>query len=261
MQHQQILTEIKGRVGVITLNQPEKLNAFSSVMSEELCAQISAWNDDESVGAIMLTGNGRAFCAGADISGFERHVDNNGESDPDVLVPASIKWIDLVRQSKPIVCAINGVAVGVGVTMTLSCDIRVASDEARLSLRFPRMGVTPEYASTHFLAQLVGLGNTMELMLTGRFVDANEAKEIGLVNHVYPADAFFDSALALAQQIAENPTWHLHQTKRMVHDHYLERDMEQIIKTESVIFNKSRSTDAHKEALLAFRERREPKFN
>ena len=130
-----------------------------------------------------------------------------------------------------------------------------------MSFRFVRIGLTPEYASTHYLVYLVGLGQTMELMLTGKFIDAQEAKSIGLVNHVYPAETMLDEAVGLAQEIASNPEWQLSQTKRLIHDHYMERDVEMVRDIESEIFRQSQTTASHKEALVAFRERREPRYH
>ena len=259
MSYEQILTEIRGRVGVITMNQPQKLNPMSATMTREMSEQMSAWNEDPQVGAMVITGAGRGYSSGADISSFEQTVAAGGSDGPPQAVRED--WLSLVRRSKPIVCAINGVAVGMGITTTLPCDVRVAAEGARMSFRFVRIGLTPEYASTHYLVYLVGLGNTMELMLTGKFIDANEAKAIGLVNHVYPADTMLDEAIALADEIASNPEWQLSQTKRLIHDHYMERDVEAVRRIESEIFRQSQMTESHREALVAFRERREPRYH
>lgn len=257
MAFEQILTEVQGRVGVITLNRPEKLNAMTAQMRREMREQIEAWNRDDSVGAIVITGAGRGFCSGADISGFERAL-QAGQPVDRAREPS---WVELVRRSKPIICAINGVAVGVGVTFTLPCDIRVASDQARFSLRFPRIGLTPELASTHYLVQLVGLGHALELMLTGKFIGAAEALRIGLVNHVYPADRLLTEAIALGQEVADNPTWHVLEIKRLIHAHYLERDIDRVLAAEEEVFRQAQASDAHREAIAAFREKREPRFH
>ena len=259
MSYEQILTEVKGRVGIITMNQPQRLNPMSSTMTREMGEQMSAWNEDPQIGAMVITGAGRGYSSGADISSFEQTVRDGGRRD--APSPIGEDWLKLVRRSKPIVCAINGVAVGMGITTTLPCDVRVAAEGARMSFRFVRIGLTPEYASTHYLVYLVGFGQTMELMLTGKFIDANEAKSIGLVNHVYPAETMLDEAVTLAQEIASNPEWQLSQTKRLIHDHYMERDVEAVRDIESEIFRQSQATASHKEALLAFRERREPRYH
>ena len=259
MSCEQILTETSGRVGIITLNQPEKLNPMTANMRGEMHEQIRAFNLDDGIGAIVLTGAGRGFCSGADIGDFEKAA--QGVSDGLSAISAAAGWVDLVKDSKPIICAINGAAVGLGVTLTLPCDIRVAAEDARLSFRFVRLGLTPEFASSHYLVQLVGLGRALELMLTGRFVDAQEAMAIGLVNHVYPGDEMLDKAVALAQDIAGNPVWHLREIKDLVHRNYMDPDLSRVLSHEQKAFEASMTSGAHREALAAFRERREPRFH
>ena len=172
-----------------------------------------------------------------------------------------MEWPDMVKAAKPIVAAINGAAIGEGLTRTLPCDVRVAAEGARLSLRFLRVGLTPELASTHYAVYLIGLGRTLELMLTGELIEADEAYRIGLVNHVYPAAEMLDKAVELAAQIADNPAWNLAQVKRLVHQDYLEHDIDKVLADERETFRTSMGRDAHREALLAFRERRPPNFH
>lgn len=259
MGFEQILSEVRGRVGIVILNQPDKLNAMSGVMQAELSQQIATWNADDSVGAIVITGAGRAFCSGADISNFEDVIQGGHGNAPSRSNDQD--WIQLVKESKPIICAINGVAVGLGITLLLPCDIRVASEDARISFRFVRIGLTPEYASTHYLVSLIGIGRAMELMLTGKFVQADEAKDLGLVSHVYPAETMLDEAVFLAQGIADSPTWQLQSVKRLIHENYLEKDISWVLKRERETFRQAQTTAEHAEALTAFRERREPKFH
>ncbi len=260
MTHQQILTETRGRVGIITLNRPERLNAFTGVMQSEIQSQVRSWNADYGIGAMVITGAGRAFSAGADVGGFEDFV--RGEEQRQAPARAAdISWVDLARESKPIVCALNGVAVGLGITLPLSCDVRLAAEDARISFRFLRIGLTPEYGSTHFLVNLVGLGRALEYMLTGKFITAQEAKDAGFVNHVCPAETLVDDAVALAQEIADNPNWHLAKVKRLIHENYMEKDLSLVLRRESETLRAARFTEAHKEALMAFRERREPRFH
>ena len=259
MAHEQILTETRGRVGIITLNRPERLNAFTGVMQSEIQSQVREWNSDDGIGAMVITGAGRAFSAGADVGGFEDFV--SGERRDAPARPTDISWVDLVRESKPIVCALNGVAVGLGITLPLSCDVRLAADDARISFRFLRIGLTPEYGSTHFLVNLVGLGRALEYMLTGRFITAQEAKDAGFVNRVCSAETLLDDAVALAREIADNPDWHLAKVKRLIHENYMEKDLALVLRRESETLRAARFTDEHKEALTAFRERREPKFH
>ncbi|HAL49073.1 MAG: enoyl-CoA hydratase [SAR202 cluster bacterium] len=259
MAYEQILTEVRGRVGILTMNRPDRLNAMTRLMDQELRTQIAEWNEDDSIGAIVWTGAGRGFCSGADISGFEARV--HGVAPDERPAPPEQTWIDMIKSAKPVVAAINGASIGEGLTRTLTCDVRVAAESARLSFRFLRVGVTPEVASTHYAVYLIGLGRTLELMLTGEIIMAAEAYRIGLVNHVYPDDEMLDKAVELATNIADNPTWNLGQVKRLVHQDYLEHDIDKVLADESVIFRESQGREAHREALEAFRENRPPKFH
>ena len=163
----------------------------------------------------MLTGAGRAFCSGADISNFERQL---SAPDGDSSRESNLWYMTLRAMSKPTIAAINGVAVGLGITCTLLCDIRLAAPDAKLSFRFVRLGLTPELGSTHTLPRLVGLQRANEVMLTGRFFTGQEAKDMGLVLETYPKEEVLDRAVELAQSIAEAPVWQLAETKRMLRD-------------------------------------------
>jgi len=255
--YEEILTEVQGRVGIITMNRPDKLNAMNARMDYEIRDQIADWNADESIGAIVWTGAGRGFCAGADISRFEASV--QGENLDNVVPRPAQSWIDMIKTAKPVIAAIN--SIGEGLTRTLPCDVRVASDTARLSFRFLRVGLTPEVASTHYAVYLIGLGRTLELMLTGELLPADEAFRIGLVNHIYPTNQLLEKAVELAGAIADNPNWNLAKVKHLVHQDYLEHDIDKVLADESKIFRESQGRDAHKEALLAFREKRAPNFH
>ena len=145
--------------------------------------------------------------------------------------------------------------------MPLGCDIRVMSESAKISFRFAYIGLTPEYASTHLLVQAVGIGKAMEFMLTGRFIGSKEALKTGLVNHVYPDDQLMDKTMDLADLIAFNPAWQLGEIKRMIRDHQFMDDPARVMEIESDIFSQSQRTDAHKEFLVSFREKRQPNYH
>ena len=152
MQFEQITFEKEDDIAVITLNRPERLNAWTQRMNAELVEAVTLCNDDPEVGAIVFTGAGRGFCAGADIrDNFQARLDGNGER-------VEHDWVALVRSSKPMVAAVNGASVGVGATMILPMDVIVASDEAKFGMFFIKMGVVPELASSHFLVQRMGFG-------------------------------------------------------------------------------------------------------
>ncbi len=259
MAYEQILTETIGRVGVIRLNRPEKLNAWTDVMATELTEQIGAWNDDDGIGAIVIAGEGRAFCAGADLQGFNRRL----EDDPDAQSASNraVNWTSLIRDSKPVIAAIHGYAVGVGLTLALPCDVRYAAEGARLSIRFVKVGLVPELGSTRLLAQLVGLGHATDICLSGRMVPAEEAYRIGLVSAVVPADDLFDTALAKAQELADNPTAVVRKIKALLRDNVSEPDLTRVMEREVARDRESRRLPSHTEAVTAFLEKREPVFN
>ncbi len=260
MAYEQILTETQGRVGVIRLNRPEKLNAWTDVMASEMTEQIQAWNDDEGIGAILITGEGRAFCAGADLQGFNRRL----ADDPQARGQGSgmrVNWTSLIRESKPVIAAIHGYAVGVGLTMALPCDVRYAAEGARLSIRFVKVGLVPELGSTRLLAQLVGLGHATDICLSGRMVPADEAYRIGLVSAVVPKEALFDTAMAKAEELANNPTAVVRKIKTLLSDNVTEPNLDRVMEREGARDRESRRLPSHSEAVTAFLEKREPVFN
>ncbi|MXY79709.1 MAG: enoyl-CoA hydratase [Chloroflexi bacterium] len=258
MSHQEILTETIGRVGVIRLNRPEKLNAWTPRMGHEMGEQVGAWNDDDGIGAIVIAGEGRAFCAGADIGGFNQRL----AEAPDARTPAArFNWTSLVRDSKPVVAAMHGYAVGVGLTLALPCDVRIAAEGARFSIRFVKVGLVPELGSTRLLAQLVGLGHATDMCLSGRMVPADEAYRIGLVSAVVPQEELFATALAKADELANNPTPVVRKIKTLLRDNVSEPDLGLVMEREGARDRESRRLPSHSEAIAAFLEKRQPVFN
>jgi len=256
-----ILTETSGRVGIITFNRPDKLNAMHTTMQAEMRDQIDAWNSNPGIGAVVLTGAGRAFCAGADISGWNQGIQARESGEEVERRPQIEPWVPFVQRSKPIVCAINGPAIGAGLTTTLPCDIRIASDQARLSMRFVRVGVIPELASTHLLPHIVGLGHAMELMLSGKIINGEEAARIGLVNHVVPHDKLIEEAVNIAQDIAFNPVESLFVTKGLTWQNLDETDITVVQQREGKEFAAAMQRPSFKEAVKSFVEKRPPDFH
>ncbi len=262
MSYQEVIVEQKGRVGIVTLNAPQRLNSLGQPMDTEMREAIEAFNRDRGVGAIILTGSGRAFCAGADIKGWNRGIEEQESGGRQMRIAGREEnWVHFVQRSKPIVCAINGVAIGAGLTITLPCDVRIASENARLSMRFVRVGVLPELGSTRILVEIVGLGQALELMLSGRIIDAAEAGRIGLVNRVVPADRLMDVAEEVAAEIAFNPVESLAAIKRTVWANFGEPDLNQVMRREVEEFNLAMQRPYFKEAVRAFIEKREPDFH
>jgi 2-(1,2-epoxy-1,2-dihydrophenyl)acetyl-CoA isomerase len=259
--YEQILTETRGRVGIIRLNRPAKLNAWTSRMGEEILDQIARWNDDPDIGAIVITGEGRAFCAGADVGGFAERMERNRQGDGEPRRRGGSSIPQFLRRSKPTIAAINGYAVGVGLTLILPCDVRIAADTAKLSIRFIKMGLIPELGSTRLLAQIVGLGHATDMCLTGRMVEADEALRMGLVSQVVPSDQLMEAALAKAEEIANNPTAAVMMIKELLARNPTEPDLEAVMEREQVRDELARRMPDHHEAVTAFREKREPRFN
>ena len=262
MPYEQITREQRGAVMLLTLNRPEKLNAWTAQMQDELRDAISAANADRNTSAIVLTGAGRAYCAGADIGGWQRSLQaadpEEGEQELTAIVPDH--WVRFLHGSKPVIAAVNGVAVGIGVTHILPADIRLASEAASFGFVFVRAGVTPEVASSFLLAQTVGLGNALDLCLTARRIDAAEALRIGLVSRVTPADQLLDSALALANEIAALPEPQLRLTKQLLTRNVVEGDLDVVLAREREAWDKARATPEFREAVASFMEKRSPRF-
>lgn len=261
MGYEQILTETRGRVGIIRLNRPEKLNAWTAQMEAEMADQVSRWNDDDGIGAIVLTGEGRAFCAGADLGGFGQRLQRIQSGAEPEETRFSSRWTTLIRRSKPVVAAINGVAVGVGLTMTLPCDLRLAAEGARLSIRFVRVGLVPELGSTRLLAQIAGLGHAADMCLSGRFVEADEALRMGLVSAVTLPGDLLAAAVARAAEIADNPTPVVMLIKDLLATNPTEPNLDAVMEREQVRDRIARRWPAHAEAVRAFAEKRQPRFH
>ena len=259
MDYQQIDVEDRDEIRLITINRPDRLNAWTPRMNAEMAHAIRTGNDDPAIGAFVMTGAGRAFCAGADISEvFAAQLDGD-EAEPDAEIEAErVDWVTLMRTSKPIVAAINGASVGVGLSMTLSMDFLVAHPEAKLSCRFVKMGVTPELASSHFLVQRCGWGNASDLTLSGRIVLGDEALQLGLVDEV--ADDVVSAAIARARSYAENSPPAVRLTKELLTTNGSATDLKAIQRVELTALDQAYQTAEHREAVDAFLEKRPPKF-
>lgn len=202
-----LLYEREAGVATITLHRPDKLNAYTPSMGDEVVAAFARCRADEAVRAVVLTGAGRAFCAGVDLEHLQAHQAGAhaakgpklGEEDFLRRLP-----LELLGFPKPVIAAINGPAIGVGVTMVLPCDVRIAAEGAKLGLTFAKLGLLPGLGSTHLLPRLVGMATALELVLTARVVTAFEAAEIGLVNRVVGNDELLPAAHELARAMAQH---------------------------------------------------------
>jgi enoyl-CoA hydratase/carnithine racemase len=206
---EQILTELEHGALTITLNRPERLNAWTETMRRELMTAFDRADADDEVRVVIVTGAGRGFCAGADLATggetFDYRKRGRTTGADDVPRDGGGRFVLRVFDcTKPVIAAINGPAVGVGATMTLPMDIRLAADDARIGFVFARRGIVPEACSSWFLPRLVGISRAMEWVATGRVFGAGEALEAGLVRSLHPGDQLLDAARALAREIAEN---------------------------------------------------------
>jgi enoyl-CoA hydratase/carnithine racemase len=260
-----IETEACGAVQLVTLNRPEKLNAWTPRMAGELAAAIEAANANPEIGAIVLTGAGRGFCAGADMEDtFQKRLSGvdpgEGTQQGQGGMPHGLDWVALCRASKPLVAAVNGAAVGIGLTQILPFDVIFASEKARFGMGFIKVGLVPELASTHLLVQRVGLGRASELALTGRLFSADEALACGLVERVVPPDQLLAKTLELAELIAANPSPQLAMTKQLLAQNAADGDLARVQERESALLRICWTTPEHKEAVAAFIEKRPPRF-
>ncbi len=216
MTYVQITTELADNVLTITLNRPDRLNAWTAVMCRELLDAFDQADLDDDVRAVIVTGAGRGFCAGADLAAGGETFDYRARERAGVIVAGEVPAGAVPRDSggtftlrvfesrKPVIAAINGPAVGIGATMTLPMDIRLAADDARIGFVFARRGITPEACSSWFLPRVVGISQAMEWVATGRVFSAQEAHEAGLVRSLHPASELLGAARELAREIAEN---------------------------------------------------------
>jgi enoyl-CoA hydratase/carnithine racemase len=267
-QYTQIIVTKADGIATITLNRPDKMNAYTRTMGEEIIAAMDDIDADDAVRAVIFTGSGeRAFCAGADLTPeggghvFSDPTQVDDLSDPRVRDGGGRLTLRLFESKKPLISACNGVAVGVGATMQLAMDIRLASDTARFGFVFARRGIVPEAASSWFLPRIVGISQALEWCYTGRVFDAAEAKAGGLVRSIHAPQDLLHAAKSLATEIAENTSaisvamtrammWRL-----MSADHPMEAH-----KIDSrAIYRLSRGADA-KEGIASFLEKRRPMY-
>jgi 2-(1,2-epoxy-1,2-dihydrophenyl)acetyl-CoA isomerase len=263
MANSTVLFNVEEGIATLTLNRPEKLNALNEVMAVELLDVFNRVKEDESIKAVVLTGAGRAFCAGADIK--ERFLPRmekkkKGEAWGEVICGYAEKMCLLFSGiSKPVIAALNGTAFGFGATLALACDMRIACEEAKMSFGFLRMGVTPEFGSTFFLTRLTGIARAFELIFTGKTINADEAREIGLVNQVVPSADLFKTVSELALSIAQAPPVAVQLTKQLIYQG-LCSDFKTQLRLENYALEMCRSTRDHEEAVRAFLEKRKPVF-
>jgi len=263
MNHEEVLLDIQDHVATVTLNRPDKLNAFTLQMGEMLTRTYESLSNRDDVRAIILTGAGRGFCAGADMGGvFKSNIEEQRQGGGSRLVDAigSVRLHRVMYNCpKPTIAAINGPTIGVGFSFALLQDIRIMAEEASMGVLFARIGGMPELGMTFLLPRLVGLGKALELSYLPTIIKAKEALEIGLVNQVVPGEGLMATAREMASQIAAMPPLALKHAKQAMYQG-LSSDFETAIKAEGKSLAYLYSTEDHKEAVAAFLEKRPGKF-
>jgi 2-(1,2-epoxy-1,2-dihydrophenyl)acetyl-CoA isomerase len=261
MGNRQTITSVDGAVATVTLNRPDKLNALTQVISDELVDAFTGIAEDDGIRAVLLTGAGRGFCAGQDLTEFEASYRAGERPDIEAHLERSYHRLIpvIVESPQPVIAAVNGVAAGAGVSLAAACDIRVASEEARFIQAFVRIGLVPDSGGTWLLPRIIGYPRALEMSMTGEPVDAQHALDIGLVTRVYPADSFAKESRDLAERLAALPTRALAATKRLMREN-LEVDLEAALKAEGQAQSEMGQTADHLEGVMAFAEKREPKF-
>lgn len=255
MSYETILTAVNDAVMTITLNRPEKLNAWTPKMAAEMAAAVREANADVDVVAIIVTGAGRGFCAGADMAEvFQAQLDGDADDAP------TTDWVALMRTCKPIIAAVNGPAIGVGLSQLMSMDHIIGAAGAKFSLRFVKIGVVPELASSNLVPMRVGFGKASELMLTGKTILAEEAAEIGLIDRVVEPDELLAAAHEMARAMGDNPQSALRFTKQLISENMCRSSLGEAQRLELQLLKQAYATPEHKEAIAAFLEKREPDF-
>ena len=261
----QIRYEVAANIATVTLSRPEKMNAFTGVMMRELLEVFDQIDADDAVRAVIVTGDGKAFCAGADLSGGAKTFDDGDWSNPnDERIRrdgGGQVTLRIFNCKKPVIAAINGAAVGIGATMTLPMDVRLASHAARVGFVFSRRGIVPEAASSWFLPRVVGISRAAEWVYTGRVLSAQEAHEGGLIRSLHAPDELLAAAQTLAAEIAENTSGVSVALARQMMWRMLGADhpMEAHRVDSRAIQLRGRSADAH-EGVTSFLEKRPAKF-
>ena len=262
MERLETKVEIADAIATITLNRPEKLNAWTEIMEGEVRAAMLEADKDNSVRAIILTGEGRGFCAGADMSLLQTVVDqgSTGRIAHTHTGDFAQQYSYFPALSKPVIAAINGPVVGLGLILTLYCDLRLASDSAKFSTTFARRGLIAEYGIAWILPRIVGLPSAIDLLFTARAIDAAEALRMGLVNQVFPQDAFAAKVRAYVTELVSlSSPRSLRVMKQQIYEGLSQTLTEASQLTERELL-KSLDCEDFKEGVAHFREKRAPRF-
>jgi 2-(1,2-epoxy-1,2-dihydrophenyl)acetyl-CoA isomerase len=247
-------------IGTVTINRPEKLNALAGRMREELAEAIAELAGDAAVRVLVITGAGRAFCAGADIGYMQSLLEAGDTATFTALVEAGRTVVTTIRQTpKPVIASVNGPAAGGGANLALACDLRIASSEARIGQTFSRIGLHPDWGGSFFLPRLVGPSRAFELLATGAMLDAEEALRLGLFNRVVPPERLAEETKAWARALAAQPPLALALIKRAVYASE-SRSLSEMLDLELEHQLRCFQSGDAREGFAAFLEKRQPSF-
>ena len=261
MGYEQLIVDVEGDVAIVRMNNAARLNALSPTMTLEMVDALGRLGEDRAIRAIVLTGEGRGFSSGADLTDFGQRYAKGERPKPSAFLKEGYnRLIPLLAQSpKPVIAAVNGVAAGAGVSVSLACDFRIASDEAWFTLGFVRIGLIPDAGSSYFLPRTVGMAKALELALLSDRVDALSALGIGLVHRVVAAESLMDEARAVAARLARLPTMGIALTKRIFNE-ASRLSLSEALDREAATQDEAADTEDHIEGVMAFLEKRDPSF-
>ncbi len=259
MSYSEILLNTQSGIATITLNRPQVMNSWTQQMAREMGAALLSLDRDDSVRAIVITGAGKAFCAGADLSGdVAFHAENTADEETrraSLAFPAVMPW----QIRKPVIAAINGHAIGVGITFAMNCDIRFVAKDARIQFAFVRRGITPELSSHVIVPRVAGFSRAADLMLTGRMISGDELAEMGLASKALPADDVLPAALALAREFHKAAPVSVAISKRLLWDS-LTSSVSDVDAKEFKIFEWVCTKPDAQEGIDSFLQKRDPKW-
>jgi 2-(1,2-epoxy-1,2-dihydrophenyl)acetyl-CoA isomerase len=259
MAYEKITYDLSNGIATVTLNRPEVFNALDAQLARELHDAIIASSEDEAVRVVVLTGTGRAFCAGGDVKGFCDTIDTIGAHVKRLTTEIHGAVSRMIRMPKPVISAVNGVAAGGGMSLALAGDLILATASARFTMAYTQIGASPDGSSTFTLPRLVGVKRALELTLLNPVLSAQEAKEWGIVNRVYPDDAFQAEVQTIATQLAQGPTLAYGRTKALLYSSTSET-LETQMEYETLHIAASGKTADFREGVFAFAEKRQPSF-
>ena len=264
-----ILYETSEGITTLTLNDPERRNAFGGEMVNTLVACLKRFRDDDEGKVLIITGAGKSFCAGGNVKMMDETARKRSETDAPPYDPIAqrdsyrkgVQRIPVLFSEidKPVIAAVNGAAAGAGFDLTLMCDIRIAGEHARFGAVFCKIGLAPGDGGAFFLPRIVGIEKACELIFTGDIIDAQEALRIGMVSRVVPNDALLDEARALAARMANGATLALKMAKRAIY-RGLHQTLDESLELMALMQSMLHGTEDHREGVRAFTEKRAPKF-